>query len=138
MYKRIAAALTALLLAIAVVLTMASPAGAHESNTAVDVSWDATHWKHCANDAYSTVSKVKVCVQPYGDVLWVLDQVADGHGVGLFWEDLDSDRSGECWNPHGASVGWTRCDKDFAEGHRIKWVGTVGGSFMTADQITTV
>jgi hypothetical protein len=122
--------LAGIVMLLAGVVTMPSPAAAggtypaaYEENFAVDVEWTDTH-KHCLDP--SSDHGANGCVQAYGDVLWVLDRWADGHGVSMTWRELDSNgnptgRHGKCIDNLGASVGWTVCDKDFTEGNIIEW-----------------
>ena len=115
MFKRIAAAVAAFTTAALVVLLAASPAQAMETAYAVDTTWTSTA-KECHERALASG-----CVQPYGDVIWVMDRVADGQSVAVYWFDLDSSRSGMCVDRLGKAVGWTKCDMNFVEGHEIEW-----------------
>ncbi|MQM26972.1 hypothetical protein [Glycomyces albidus] len=115
MAKKLLAVLAAAVAGMLIALAPAGTANAAEVDSAVAASWTSTA-KEC-----DTAALVQVCVQPYGDVLWVKDRVADGMIVGIAWVDLDSDRIGECWNRLGAATGWTVCNKNFTEGHEIGW-----------------
>lgn len=77
-------------------------------------------YKECGPDGKG----VKGCVQPYGDVLWLLDRWSDGHGVSMTWEAYAPDggyRSGKCIDNLGSAVGWTSCNKGFDEDSIIVW-----------------
>jgi hypothetical protein len=114
--KRIAGVLAAFAMAALAVLAVASPAAASESNEAVDTPWSYEYSKECHYLDY-----VSGCIQPNGDVLWVKDNVPNGYSVSLTWVDTDSTRSGTCIDYLGSDAGWGTCDKDFTEGHEIKW-----------------
>jgi hypothetical protein len=117
MRERIAAVLASLVLSLGVVLGLASPAAAAtENDYAVDVDWNDDHYKSCISTTY-----VEGCLQPNGDVFWVKDNVANGHEVWIEWEDLDSGRYGYCIDNLGKAKGWTACNKNFTEGHQIRW-----------------
>ncbi len=116
MRKRISTMFGALMVSLGVALMIGSPAAASESNTAVDTPWSGQYPKECHYLDY-----VSGCVQGNGDVLWVKDNVPNNYSVSLTWQDLDSNRSGTCINTLGSDRGWGTCNKDFTEGHDIKW-----------------
>jgi hypothetical protein len=92
---------------------------AYEQDFTKDVDWTDTY-KECGPEGEGG----KACVQPYGDVLWLLDRWSDGHGVSMTWEALEPDggyRSGKCIDNLGSAVGWTVCNKNFDEGSAIVW-----------------
>ncbi|MDN3240812.1 hypothetical protein [Glycomyces tritici] len=76
-------------------------------------------------------------MQHYGDVIWVADTAADGHSVGVVWHDLDSGRSGICMDRRGKAAGWTKCDKDFVEGHEVRW-GVFSEQYLTQEVLYEV
>ncbi|NUQ90397.1 MAG: hypothetical protein HOQ43_18290 [Glycomyces artemisiae] len=116
MKQRIAALMGALALSVIAVLGIASPAmAADEINYAVDADWTGT----CTDRRYTP--SVEGCVEPGGDILWVKDNAANGYSVKLRWYDLDGSRTGECIDTLGQAKAWTICNKDFTEGHRIRW-----------------
>ncbi|MEU5871116.1 hypothetical protein AB0A73_06080 [Glycomyces sp. NPDC047369] len=116
MQQRIASLVGALALAFVAVLGIASPAlAADEINNAVDADWTGT----CTDRRYTP--NVEGCVEPGGDILWVKDNAANGYSVKLRWYDLDGSRTGECVDTLGQAKAWTVCNKDFTEGHRIRW-----------------
>ncbi|PRY59644.1 MULTISPECIES: hypothetical protein [Glycomyces] len=116
MKQRIAALMGALALSVIAVLGIASPAmAADEINYAVDADWTGT----CTDRRYTP--NVEGCVEPGGDILWVKDNAANGYSVKLRWYDLDGSRTGECIDTLGQAKAWTICNKDFTEGHRIRW-----------------
>lgn len=129
MMKRIWALLAAALAAASLVMATAAPAQAedfNEYNLAVaGTPGTAARW--C-----DETSVVYGCMQPYGDVIWVVDNAADGHAVGVVWADLDSNRSGICMDRRGKAAGFTKCDKDFVEGHRIIW-GVFSEQYLTQE-----
>ena len=104
----------------------------------MDVDWDGDSFKEC----FSGWDAGSACVQPAGDIIWIKDNNADGHGVYVTWEDGDGDRSGTCWNRLGKDKGWTWCNKDFPEGHTIYWrmnyYTDSGGPYSTQLTSTTV
>jgi len=117
MRNRIVAILASVAAVLAVVLGLASPAAAAtETDYAVNAAWNDDYYKSCISTTY-----VEGCLQPNGDVFWVKDNVSNGHEVWIEWEDLDNGRYGYCIDNLGADVAWTKCNKNFAEGHRIKW-----------------
>ncbi|HEY1094360.1 MAG TPA: hypothetical protein VGE61_06635 [Glycomyces sp.] len=113
--KRFAATLVALAVTLGAVFGLGSPAAAIESDVAVDADW-YTADRECIETTY-----VSGCVQPEGDILWVKDNVANSRSVSLAWTDLDSGRSGSCYDNLGTAKAWVICNKDFTEGHRIQW-----------------
>jgi hypothetical protein len=114
--KRIAAALAALAVSLLAGFGIASPAAAaSEINYAVDADWTGS----CTSPRYTP--NVDGCVQSNGDDLWVKDNVANGYGVKLKWYDQDGTRTGECIDNLGQAKAWTYCNKDFTEGHDIRW-----------------
>ncbi|MDA1387756.1 MULTISPECIES: hypothetical protein [Glycomyces] len=116
MRKRIAAALAALAVSLLAGFGIASPAAAaSETNYAVDADWTGS----CASPRYTP--NVDGCVQSNGDDLWVKDNVANGYGVKLRWYDQDGTRTGECIDNLGQAKAWTYCNKDFTDGHDIRW-----------------
>jgi hypothetical protein len=116
MRKRIAAVLAALAISLFAALGIASPAAAaDEINYAVDADWTGS----CTDRRY--LPQVDGCVQANGDILWIKDNVANGYGVKLRWYDQDGSRSGECIDTLGQAKAWTVCNKDFPEGHDIRW-----------------
>lgn len=74
-----------------------------------------------AKECHTGSNDVRGCVMPYGDILWLDDLEYDGWGVKLKWQDVKDGRKGECHANHGAAGGWARCNKDFKEGHEIRW-----------------
>ena len=62
------------------------------------------------------------CFEADGDLLWLQDKSADGYGVAMWWNDIDSGRGGTCIHNLGADHGWATCDKDFIEGNTITWM----------------
>lgn len=121
MRKRIAAVFVTLMAVIAVVIATASPAMAvdWEEDWAVDVDWYSAA-RDCTSEYY-VYGAGEACIQPNGDDIWVRDNDSDGYRVGVYWEDLDSGRIGRCNDNLGAAKAWTRCNKDWTEGHTIKW-----------------
>lgn len=124
--------------AVGLVLGAAVPAQAaeYERDNTEPRSY-SSHWKDC-----SSVDNYEACVQPYGDLIWIKDGLKDGHSPKVFWWDEDGDRFGVCTNRQGFDAGWTACNKNFPEGHEIRWVfhwrnydGTWESS---ANQYTTV
>jgi hypothetical protein len=112
---RLAAVVGALLFSMTVVLGIASPAmAADEPNQAVDADWSS-------NCTPKYLPMVDGCIQANGDDLWIKDNVANGYSVKLEWYDLDGTRTGECVNTLGQAKAWTYCNKDFTEGHDIRW-----------------
>jgi hypothetical protein len=116
MRKRIAAVLAAITVSLVAILGIASPAAAAaEINYAVDADWTGT----CTHRLY--LPHVDGCVEPAGDILWVKDNQANNYSVKLRWYDQDGNRSGECIDTLGQARAWTVCNKDFPEGHDIRW-----------------
>lgn len=121
MRKRVASVIGTLMVSLGIVVLVASPAAAAETNYVTDADWNSDY-KECYSAIVGlTYSRVDACFEPDGDILWVLDKQADGYGVALYWEDRDSDRSGTCIHNLGAAKAWAVCDKDFTEGHEIVW-----------------
>ena len=120
MRRRIAAILGTLMTAFGIVIATASPAAAYEINYAVDVDWNNDHAKVCTSDTY-VFGAGEACVQPAGDDIWVRDGDADGYLVAVYWDDLNSARAGKCIDNLGAAKAWTMCNKDFTDGHTIRW-----------------
>jgi hypothetical protein len=129
--KRIVGVLTGVMVALAPIAMTPSVASAgepqplaYEENFATDVDWHDAG-QECFDPPAS--QGVNGCVQPYGDVLWVLDRWADGHAVSLTWSERTypfrepTGRYGKCIDKLGEAVGWTVCDKDFTEGNIIQW-----------------
>lgn len=85
----------------------------------MNATWNTDHPKKCVDHIW-----VDACIQPYGDIIWVKDNYADDRSVGVLWEDLDGPREGRCYDFLSANADWTACNKDFPEGHEIRW--TVG------------
>lgn len=121
MRKRISAVFGMLMVSLGLVVLTASPAAAAETDYVTDANWNSD-----GKDCYSaitglTYSRMDACFESDGDILWVLDKQADGYGVALFWEDMDSGRSGTCIHNLGSAKAWAVCNKDFTEGHQIHW-----------------
>jgi hypothetical protein len=120
MRKRFAAVLGTLVMAFGIVIATASPAAAYEINYSVDVDWNTDHPKECTRDT-TAIGAGEGCVQPVGDYIWVRDLDANGMAVALYWDDLDSARAGKCIDTLGEAKAWTMCNKDWTEGHTIRW-----------------
>ncbi len=131
--KRIVTGLFAAVVSLALISTTPTAAAAdpsplaYEEKQAQDATWNDTP-KACRPDP-STVG-VKGCIQPYGDVTWVLDRWADGYGVSLRWWEytrlagnlwVETGRNGKCINNRGQAVGWTTCNWGFTEGNALEW-----------------
>ena len=106
----------------AVTSASASASSVASSAQAPDYEFDTTvprdyssHYKDCM-----TVWAGTACVQPYGDILWIRDRQKDGFALTLTWRDLDGDRRGQCYGG-GVDNGWLACNKNFPEGHEIRW-----------------
>lgn len=103
------------------------PADYYYEQQAVDASWTETA-KDCLEPPLAGVGG---CVQPYGDVLWVIDRRADGFAVSMTWYEkrptaggglVNTGNWGKCINKRGKAVGWTNCATlDFPEGNTIHW-----------------
>jgi hypothetical protein len=117
--KRFAAVLGTLVMAFGIVIATASPASAYEIEYAVDVDWNTDHRKECTRD--TAVMPGEACVQPVGDDIWVRDLATNGMAVAVYWDDLDSARAGKCVDNLGAAKAWTMCNKDWTDGHTIRW-----------------
>lgn len=115
--RRLIALVSAVLVSLGVAAVTASPATALEVDFAVDVSWSENHDKECLGP----LDAASACVQPYGDIIWVKDNAKGGHRVWVTWYEYVSERSGSCVNTLGVDAGWTWCNKDFGEGHLIRW-----------------
>jgi hypothetical protein len=115
MRRRIAAVLATFAMTALALLAIASPAAAGEGEYATDVDWNDNP-KYCWNQP-----NVSGCIEPNGDNIWVKDNVADGYAVVVIWDDLDGPRAGACYDTLGKAKGWTMCNKDWPEGHRIEW-----------------
>jgi hypothetical protein len=121
MRKRVASIIGTLMVSLGIVVLVASPAAAAETNYAVDADWNSDP-KTCMSEV-TIYTRVDGCFEQDGDILWIQDKKAEGYGVALMWDDLDSDRSGRCIHALGADKAWAVCNKDFTEGHRIRfWV----------------
>jgi hypothetical protein len=137
MRNRSAAILAALLIPLFAVLGLATPAfAALEQNEAVDVDWYADSSRECYSNTW-----VSACIQKNGDDIWLKDNVDDGHWVRVVWWDLDGNREGYCTDFLGYSKAWTRCNKDWTDGHEIAWYVyyyTGGQWWAGPNQITVV
>ncbi|MFI9487220.1 hypothetical protein ACIG47_12590 [Promicromonospora sp. NPDC052451] len=119
-HKRIRTAVLTALVALGVGLGAVAPAqaAAYEVNYTEPRAY-SSHSKDCAS-----VDRYQACVQPYGDLIWIKDGLKDGESPFVTWTDLDGDRSGMCINRQGVDAGWTACNKNFPEGHEIRWTFT--------------
>ncbi|MEU6249427.1 hypothetical protein [Glycomyces sp. NPDC047010] len=120
MRRRIAALIGTLATAFAIVLATASPAAAYEINYATDVDWNTDYAKVCTIDTY-VFGAGQACVQPTGDDIWVKDNDKNGYQVAVYWDDLNSARAGKCVDDLGVDKAWVLCNKDWTEGHTIRW-----------------
>ncbi|MFC8797781.1 hypothetical protein ACFT2C_08595 [Promicromonospora sp. NPDC057138] len=94
---------------------VAAQAAEYENDQAEPRAY-SSHPKDCVSfDRYGA------CVQPYGDLIWIKDGIKDGHGPYVSWTDMDGDRAGLCFDQQGVDAGWTACNKNFPEGHEIRW-----------------
>ncbi|MBO3733079.1 hypothetical protein [Glycomyces niveus] len=117
MRNRFAALLVALAIPLFAVLGLATPAlAAYEQDWTTNVTWYEDSSRECVENRY-----VSGCVQPYGDYIWLKNNGSANYVVKITWWDLDGDREGYCTNNFAPSAGWTVCNKDFPEGHRIAW-----------------
>lgn len=116
--KRLAVILTALLASLGFAAAVAAPAQAtlDEENYAVPKAFSDER-----KDCQTIGARFSACVQPQGDYLWVKDLAVNGKPVHLYWGDEDVHRHGVCRNHEGVDAGWTYCNKNFTEGHTIKW-----------------
>ena len=136
--KQIRTAALTFIAALGLVLGAAAPAQASdfESDNTEPRSY-SSYWKDCAS-----VDNYKACVQPYGDLIWIKDGLKDGYAPKVYWWDEDGDRWGACTNRQGFDAGWTACNKNFPEGHEIRWRfhwRNYDGTWEhSADQYTTV
>ncbi|WP_163511740.1 hypothetical protein [Fodinicola acaciae] len=115
MYKRM---LATGLLATAVFATIGANPASASAKQEIDHAKAAImtgYHKECASN-----DNVTGCVMPYGDILWLKDNDTDGYGVKLTWKDTDGSRYGQCQDNLG-SGDWSRCNKNFPEGHVISW-----------------
>lgn len=117
MLKHIRAAGLTAVVALGLVLGAAAPAqaAAFESDETATRTY-SSHPKDCAY-----VDRYAACVQPYGDLIWIKDGIKDGYSPYVSWKDMDGDRWGNCTNRQGVDAGWTACNKNFPEGHEIRW-----------------
>jgi hypothetical protein len=115
--NRIAALLAALAIPLFAVLGLATPAAAaYELNFAQDVDWYADSSRECYSNTW-----VSACIQKNGDDIWIKDNVDDDYAVQVTWWDTDGTREGYCVDNLGYSKAWTRCNKDWTDGHQINW-----------------
>lgn len=115
--KRLITLVSAVLMSLGAVVVVATPAqAAAEFDYAVDATWSDEHTKTCLYGTY-----MAACLQPYGDYIWIQDRYKDGNSVWVRWWDQDGDRNGTCYNNLGVDRAWTWCNKNFPEGHIIKW-----------------
>jgi hypothetical protein len=118
MRNRIAAIIAALAIPLFAVLGLATPAAAatEEVDYVKDIDWYADSSRECY-----TVPAAVACVQKNGDDIWIRDNTNEGSWVYVLWDDLDGDRFGVCYDNLGSSKVWTRCNKDWTDGHEIAW-----------------
>lgn len=91
----------------------------YETDYAVEHSM-TDHDRVCYGSEDDWNGNVVGCVMPYGDILWLYDTDQDFSSVKMKWRDADGSRHGECIDDDGYGD-QTRCNKNFKEGHTIKW-----------------
>lgn len=65
------------------------------------------------------------CFKSYGDKFYIKDTKDDGYAVAVVWR-TDYGKKGECLDTYGYGSGWSHCDYNLREGHKI--------SFWTVDE----
>jgi hypothetical protein len=109
--KRVAAGLIGTAIAIVAAATPASAAYSYEWDNGVAVSGPSgTERSWCISSDYS-----EVCIQPYGDKIFVKDLSGEDHASAVARWFTDYGRWGTCRNSLGAGH-WAVCNKDFKEG----------------------
>lgn len=121
--KRIGFLIAAVLATFAILGSTAASAAGEVGTNEYETDYAVPHEMTTENPKYCLTGSNDVtgCFMPYGDILWLRDTAADGKGVKIVWTDLDGSRSGVCIDEQGKAAGWTRCNKNFSEGHNIRW-----------------
>jgi hypothetical protein len=110
MVKRVAAGLIGTAIAIVAAATPASAAYSYEWDNGVAVNGLGTEQSSCVTTSYS-----EVCIQPYGDKIFVKDFSSADHASAVARWFTDYGRWGTCRNSLGVGH-WAVCNKDFKEG----------------------
>jgi hypothetical protein len=73
----------------------------------------------CTTVNFNGAPAARACFQPFGDVLWIKDLLADGASAAILWKDTPDGatsfwRSGVGFNSLGTGT-WARVNKDLPE-----------------------
>jgi hypothetical protein len=116
--KRVAAGLIGTVIVILAAATPASAAYSYEWDNGVAASGLATSQVYCIWTDYS-----EVCIQPYGDKIFVQDLSSADHASAVARWSTDYGRWGTCRNSLGVGH-WAVCNKDFKEDSYLNVVAT--------------
>lgn len=117
----------------------AGDVGAEKYESQYAVLHEMTHHdRECYGSENDWNGNVVGCVQPYGDVLWLIDTDSDASSVKMTWKVPAEDRSGECIDNEGY-MDQTRCNKSFHDGNVVYWRlhWWEGGGWHSSDTYST-